>query len=61
VTDAPETRYAKTGDGVHVAYQVFGDGPLDVVFMPLGLPMLSRPGSCRRSPGFSGDWRRSAA
>jgi pimeloyl-ACP methyl ester carboxylesterase len=26
----PETRYAKTGD-VHIAYQVFGDGPIDMV------------------------------
>ena len=29
----PETRYAKTADGVHVAYQVVGDGPVDVVFV----------------------------
>ena len=28
-----ETRYAKSGD-VHVAYQVSGDGPFDVVFVP---------------------------
>lgn len=26
----PETRYAKTGD-IHIAYQVFGDGPVDMV------------------------------
>jgi pimeloyl-ACP methyl ester carboxylesterase len=32
VLDA-ETRYAKSGD-VHVAYQVNGDGPFDVVFVP---------------------------
>ena len=30
--DVPETRYAKTVDGVHIAYQVFGEGPIDVVF-----------------------------
>jgi hypothetical protein len=30
----PVTRYAKSGD-VHVAYQVFGDGPLNLVFAPL--------------------------
>jgi class 3 adenylate cyclase len=36
VADVPETRYAKTGDGVHIAYQVAGEGPLDVVFLPLG-------------------------
>jgi pimeloyl-ACP methyl ester carboxylesterase len=29
----PETRYAKTADGVHIAYQVVGDGPLDLVFV----------------------------
>jgi len=29
----PETRYAKSGD-VHIAYQVAGDGPLDLVFVP---------------------------
>ena len=29
----PVTRYAKSGD-VHVAYQVFGDGPVDLVFVP---------------------------
>jgi class 3 adenylate cyclase len=28
----PETRYAKSGD-VHIAYQVSGSGPLDVVFV----------------------------
>src|SRR5512134_3162195 len=27
----PETRYAKTVDGVHIAYKVIGDGPLDMV------------------------------
>jgi len=29
----PETRYAKSGD-VSIAYQVVGDGPLDLVFVP---------------------------
>jgi pimeloyl-ACP methyl ester carboxylesterase len=29
----PVTRYAKSGD-VHVAYQVFGSGPIDLVFIP---------------------------
>lgn len=27
----PETRYAKTADAVHIAYQVVGSGPVDVV------------------------------
>ena len=30
--DHPETRYAKTVDVVHIAYQVFGDGPVDLVY-----------------------------
>jgi class 3 adenylate cyclase len=29
----PETRYTKSGD-VHIAYQVVGDGPIDVVLIP---------------------------
>ena len=29
----PETRYAKSGN-VHIAYQVMGNGPLDVVLVP---------------------------
>ena len=29
----PETRYAKSGD-VNIAYQVVGDGPFDLVYVP---------------------------
>ncbi len=29
----PETRFAKTADGVHIAYQVVGDGPVDLVWV----------------------------
>jgi class 3 adenylate cyclase len=29
----PETRYAKSGE-VHIAYQVIGNGPIDLVFVP---------------------------
>jgi class 3 adenylate cyclase len=29
----PETRYAKSGDGVHIAYQVIGEGPVDLVWV----------------------------
>jgi pimeloyl-ACP methyl ester carboxylesterase len=32
--DAPETRYAKTADGVRLAYQVVGEGPADLVYVP---------------------------
>jgi hypothetical protein len=31
--DVPETKYAKTADGVHIAYQVCGSGPLDLVLV----------------------------
>ena len=30
----PETRYAKTADGVHIAYQIVGAGPIDLLFVP---------------------------
>ncbi len=33
VEAVPETRYAQSGD-VHIAYQVVGDGPFDLVFSP---------------------------
>ncbi|HXX89158.1 MAG TPA: adenylate/guanylate cyclase domain-containing protein [Acidimicrobiales bacterium] len=31
VIGAPDTSYARTRDGVHVAYQILGDGPLDLL------------------------------
>jgi len=31
--DVPETRYAKSGE-YHIAYQVVGSGPIDLVFIP---------------------------
>ncbi len=30
---APQTRYARSGD-LHIAYQVVGDGPIDLVYVP---------------------------
>ena len=30
----PDTRYARTPDGFHIAYQTVGDGPRDVVLLP---------------------------
>ena len=33
MTTVPETKYAKTGD-IHIAYQVVGRGPRDVVIVP---------------------------
>jgi class 3 adenylate cyclase len=31
--NVPETRYAKSGD-LHIAYQVLGDGPVDLIYVP---------------------------
>lgn len=33
MVDIPETRYTKTADGVHIAYQVLGEGPFDLVLI----------------------------
>ncbi len=32
--DILKTRYAKTSDGVYIAYQVLGDGPMDLLYLP---------------------------
>jgi class 3 adenylate cyclase/alpha-beta hydrolase superfamily lysophospholipase len=34
VTELPETRYARTADGLSIAYQQLGEGPTDVVLLP---------------------------
>lgn len=49
--EIPETRYAKTSDGVHIAYQVAGDGAVDLVVVAsvLGLGEIWRG---RRSGQF---------
>ena len=31
--DVPQIRYARTADGLNIAYQVVGKGPLDLVFV----------------------------
>ncbi len=31
--EIPETRYAKTADGVHIGYQAIGEGPVDLVWV----------------------------
>jgi class 3 adenylate cyclase len=36
VSGGPETRYARSEDGSHVAFQVIGDGPLDLVTVGYG-------------------------
>jgi len=35
VAEAARTRYAEGRDGLHIAYQVVGDGPVDVAVLPM--------------------------
>jgi class 3 adenylate cyclase len=39
--DRPRTRYAKSGD-LDIAYEVVGDGPIDLVVVPPGLALMER-------------------
>src|SRR4026207_739874 len=32
--EIPEVRYAKTADGTHIAFQIFGQGPRDLIYVP---------------------------
>jgi class 3 adenylate cyclase/pimeloyl-ACP methyl ester carboxylesterase len=48
--DVPETRYAKTADGVHIAYQVGGGGPVDLVLVASGLGLGEIWGSRSTGP-----------
>lgn len=50
----PETKYAKSGE-VHIAYQVFGDGPLDLVHAPGSVSHLDL---MWEDPGFARYFRR---
>ena len=54
--DAPDIRYAKSGD-VSIAYQVVGDGPQDLVVVRGSLAHLDsvwEPGSsCSTSAGWA--------
>ena len=34
MTDRPEVKYARAADGVHIAYQVFGVGRYDILYVP---------------------------
>ena len=47
----PETRYARSGD-VNIAYQVVGDGPLDLVLVPAGCRTSRSSGRTRACARF---------
>ncbi len=55
---SPETRYAKTADGVHIAYQVVGDGPVDMVFV---MGWVTNVEAMWDAPGFAGFLERLAS
>jgi class 3 adenylate cyclase len=38
-TDAPKTHYARSADGTNLAYQMSGDGALELVFVPASVPI----------------------
>jgi class 3 adenylate cyclase len=39
VTDTPETHYTRSADGTNLAYQVSGNGPVQLVFLPPTVPV----------------------
>jgi class 3 adenylate cyclase/dienelactone hydrolase len=57
MTETPETHYVKSDD-VHIAYQVLGDGPFDLFFVP---GFVSNVEALWRSPDQSAFFRRLAS
>lgn len=55
--DLPETRYATSGD-VSIAYQVMGEGPIDIIMVP---GIVSHVEFMHELPGFTAFLRRLAA
>jgi DNA-binding SARP family transcriptional activator/pimeloyl-ACP methyl ester carboxylesterase len=55
--DRPQTRYVLTPDGVHIAYQVLGQGPRDIVFVP---GLMSHLDLLWEDPDTAGFFRRLA-
>jgi hypothetical protein len=55
--NVPDVHYARSGD-VAIAYQVVGDGPVDLVFVPW-LSNLAYAGSIRPSVCPTSGWLRS--
>ena len=57
MADVPETHYVKSDD-VHIAYQVIGDGPIDLLFVP---GFVSNVEAGWRNPDLSAFFRRLAS
>ncbi len=58
--EVPETRYAKSG-GYHIAYQVIGIGPIDLVFISGFISNVEHGWDYPRWPISTGAWPRSPA
>lgn len=62
---APATRYARSG-GVNIAYQVVGDGPFDLVVIPIWVSRVAGSGLAfeergeHELRGVPGRWRLAA-
>jgi hypothetical protein len=56
----PETRYA-TNNGLYVAYQQAGTGPVGIVMLTQWFSNVRASGTCRRWPNSSGGSAGSAA
>ena len=52
----PDTRYAKSGE-VHIAYQVFGHGPVNLVVVPGFVSNVETAGSSPIFPVGCSGWR----
>jgi len=59
---APSTRYARNGS-IHLAYQVLGEGPPDLLVVNSGPAshVDHQSGTSRMRPGSCAGWRPSAA
>ena len=55
--DLPETHYARSGE-MNIAYQVMGDGPIDLIFVP---GMVTHVEFLHEIPGYTNFLRRLAA
>jgi pimeloyl-ACP methyl ester carboxylesterase len=55
--DLPETYYAQSGD-LNIAYQVMGNGPIDLIFVP---GMITHVEFLHELPGYTSFLRRLAA
>ncbi len=55
----PKTAYAKSGD-INIAYQVFGSGPIDLVYIPGWVSNIDLMWSCPELVNFFEEWQKFA-